>query len=236
MTDSEIYDLYVIQSKNVRRLKQVQASLVKDINTNIKRQNAFQVEIKTKLLSLLFSTLSEAQFIQIVHTPNGFTAQEIEEIKKAKSSSLEDGWRKLIDTAMDKVGLWQSNSDLLNRRDKLVNIVTEYIIKPSILRNKIAHGQWEYALNRENTRENVDLTSELQDLDVVKVQKWFDVHQFMALIIRDLIQSPRKGFHNNYWNHLTELDQYLLDTKSWTFASKKLALGKKPIPELKQHK
>jgi len=234
MTSSEIYDLYVIQSKNIRRLKQVQSSLIKDIYLNLKRKNIFQVEIKTKLLSLLFSTLSEAQFIQIIHTPNGFSAQEIENIKRAKNSSLEDGWKLMIDTAMDKVGDWNSNSDLLGRRNRLTTIVSDYIIKPSILRNKIAHGQWEFALNRENMKENTDLTNELRSLDVVKIQKWFDVHQYMALIIRDLIQSPRRGFHNNYWSHLTQLDQYLVDTINWSLASKVQALLSKPIPELRK--
>lgn len=229
MTDVEIYDLYVLQSRNVRRLKQVQASLVKDINFYLRKNNEFQVEIKTKLLALLHCTLSEAQFIQIVHTPDGFTNNEIEKIKLAKKSNIEDGWRQMIDFAMDKVGDWNNNSDLLNRRNSLLKIISDFIISPSILRNKIAHGQWEFALNRENTKENQELTKQLKDLDVVEITKWFDIHQYMGLIVRDLIQSPKKSFHNNYWINLTNLEQYLEKSKSWTLETKKELLKLKPI-------
>lgn len=229
MTRQEIYDLYVLQSKNVRRLKQVQTNLIKDINFYLKKNNDFQVEIKSKLLALLYCTLSEAQFIQIVHTPDGFTSAEIETIKSAKNSKLEEGWKAMIDLAMNKVGDWSNNTDLTNRRNSILKIIDEFIIKPSVLRNKIAHGQWEFALNRENTKQNEDLTSQLSSLDVVQITKWFEIHQFMALIVRDLIQSPKKGFHNNYWVNLTSLEQYLETSKNWTLETKKQELLRKPI-------
>lgn len=229
MTDQEIYDLYVLQSKNVRRLKQVNANLVKDINLYLRKNNEFQVKIKTKLFALLYCTLSEAQFIQIIHTPNGFSSNEIEEIKSAKNRKLEDGWKLMIAFAIDKVGDWTKNNDLEKRRDSLLQIVDNYIIKPSILRNKIAHGQWEFALNRGNTNENEELSIQLKGLDVVKVSKWFEVHQYMALIVRDLIQSPKKGFHNNYWVNFAALEQYLNSSKNWTLETKKNLLRKKPI-------
>lgn len=229
MTDKEIYDLYVLQSKNVRRLKQVQASIVKDINFYIKKNDNFQVEIKSKLLALLYCTLSEAQFIQIVHTPDGFTSNEIEDIKKAKNNNLESGWKTMIELAMDKVGDWNNNADLLARRNSIWKIITDFILEQSIVRNKIAHGQWQFALNRENTKENPDLSAELNKLDVVTITKWFDIHQFLALIIRDLIQSPKIGFHNNYWTNLTNLEQYILTSNLWTFETKKCNLLLKPI-------
>ena len=149
-------------------------------------------------MALLYCTLSEAQFIQIVHTPHRFTNLEIEQIKKDKNNNLETRWKTMVDIGMNKVGDCNNNKDLLERRNSILNIVTDFIISPSILRNKIAHGQWEIALNRENTKENESLSSELESLDIVKISKWFDIHQYLSLIIRDLIQSPKKGLYNNY--------------------------------------
>jgi hypothetical protein len=229
MTDQEIYDLYVLQSKNVRRLKRVQTNLVKDINFYLRKNDNFQVEIKTKLLALLFSTLSEAEFIQVVHTPNGFLSSEIEKIKSAKNSKLEDGWKLMIDLAFDKVGDWKNKNDLLTRRNSLHKTIGDFIIAPSILRNKIAHGQWEFALNRDNTKENEELTNQLKNLDVVEITKWFEIHQYLGRIIRDLIQSPKRGFHNNYWVNLTDLEKYLIKAKTWTLETKKERLKMKPI-------
>jgi hypothetical protein len=223
------YDLHVLQSKNVRRLKQVKNNLVKDINFSLKKNDNFQVEIKTKLLALLFSTLSEAEFIQVVHTPNGFLSSEIGKIKSAKNSKLEDGWKLMIDLAFDKVGDWRNKADLLKRRNSLHKTIEDFIITPSILRNKVAHGQWEFALNKDNTKENEELTKQLKDLDVVEITKWFNIHQYLGLIIRDLIQSPKKGFHNNYWVNLTNLEQYLNKAKTWTLEAKKELMKKKPL-------
>ncbi|GAB4054513.1 hypothetical protein [Spirosoma litoris] len=229
MTDKQIYDLYVLQSKNVRRLKQVQKSIIKDINFYLRKNDSFQVEIKTKLLALLHCTLSEAEFIQIVHTPRGFNSTEISQIKAAKNNNIEAGWKTMIDLAMDKVGNWQMNDDLKTRRDYLHSIINEFIVNPSLLRNKIAHGQWEYALNRENTSQNEDLTTELSKLDVVTISKWLKIHQSLGLIIRDLIQSPKVGFHNNYWVNLTKMEQYILSSKKWNLNSKMQKLQVKPI-------
>jgi len=117
---------------------------------------------------------------------------------------------------LQKVGDWNTNKDLETRRTTLKKIIGEYIEKPQELRNKIAHGQWIHALNSTNTKENPDTTSRISDLNVVKISIWFEVHQFLCFIIRDLIQSPQKGFHNNYWTNLTNLEEFLNESHSWT--------------------
>jgi hypothetical protein len=42
--------------------------------------------MKTKLLSLTYSAWSEAQFSQIIYTPNTFTQTEIDEIVTVKKN------------------------------------------------------------------------------------------------------------------------------------------------------
>lgn len=224
MTRQEIYDLYVLQSKNVRKLKKVQTNLVRTINTYLKKKDSFQVDLNTKLYALVYCTLSEAQFIQIVNTPDGFMDTEIEKIKAEKSrNGIVKAWELLFDMAFDKVNVnWNTNTDLLNRRSELQNIIDNYIKTPSELRNKIAHGQWDFALNRENTAENIWKTQELNALTVIQVSIWSEVHQYLGLIVRDLIQSPKSGFHRNYWTNLVKLQQFIKDSNSWTM-SKRMA-------------
>jgi len=225
MTNQEIYDLYVLQSKNVRRLKQVQKSLIKDINFYIKKNDEFQVEIKTKLLSLLYCTISEAQFIQILHTPSGFPFAEITQIKNRRS--ITESWKLMIDLAMDKVGDWNNNADLLGRRNRLHEIIKTYIEEPQGLRNKIAHGQWIYALNSQNTKENEEITVKINKLNVVDITIWSKVHQHLAMIIRDLVQSPQVGYHNNYWVNLVALDNFLQESSSWSMEKRRLRIQNK---------
>jgi hypothetical protein len=230
MTNEEIFELYKLQSCNVRKLNQVKKSLVKDINLYLKKTDDFQVEIKTKLLAVLYCAWSEAQFIQIVYTPSAFSQSEIDRIKRIKDGrGIADGWKQIVELALQKVGDWQKSSDLQNRRKDLFDIIENYIKVPSLLRNKIAHGQWFHALNRDNTAENQDLTNELANLDSVKLIKRFEVHKYLGLVIRDLVQSPKKGFHQNYWVHMTALEVYLDKTKNWDSTTKKLKLFLKPI-------
>lgn len=73
MTNEEILELYKLQSCNVRKLNQVKDSLIKDINFYLRKSDDLQVEVKTKLLAILYVAWSEAQFIQIVYTPSGFS-------------------------------------------------------------------------------------------------------------------------------------------------------------------
>ena len=225
MNEQEIYDLYVLQSKNVRRLKQVQKNLIRDINFYLKRNDEFQVEIKTKLLALLYCTLSEAQFIQILHTPKGFTFPEITQIKSKRS--ITESWKLMIDLAMNKVGDWNNNVDLMGRRNKLHEIIGKYIEEPQGIRNKIAHGQWVHALNSQNTNENEDITQKISDLNVVELTIWAKIHQYLAYIIRDLVQSPQIGHHNNYWVNLIELEQFIIESSNWTIEKRKERLSKK---------
>jgi len=230
MTNEEILELYKLQSCNVRKLNQVKGSLIRDINFYLRKSDDFQVEVKTKLLAIVYVAWSEAQFIQIVYTPSAFSPSEIDEIKKKKNNKgLAEGWKKMVHLALKKVNKWSKNSDLPNRRKRLDEIIENYIGSLSVLRNKVAHGQWFHALNTDNTAENTDLTKKLAELDSVELIKKFEVHKSLDLIIRDLVQSPKKGFHHNYWVHITALEEYLDKTRNWNIESKKSKLSSKPI-------
>jgi hypothetical protein len=230
MTEKELFDLYVLQSENVRALAAAINGLSQDINLCIKRNNHAQVSLKTKMLALLYSAWSEAQFIQITYTPNGFNLSEIDDIKSKKDNNgIAQGWRFMLDLAMEKVGNTKKRVDLRQRLDKLWGLVDTYIEEPSIIRNKIAHGQWVRALNRDNTKENFDLTAALQALDPVILMKMFEIHRYIGEIVRDLVQSPVAGLHHRYWGTIVKLENYQRNTQGWSLESKRAKLALKPI-------
>lgn len=214
MTNEELRELQKVQSLNVRHLKKVQKNLTMDINKSLLKSDSFNVGLKTKFYSLLYSALSEAQFVQILYTPHGFRESEIQKIKS--EGAIFKQWELMIDLALGKVGDFDQNQDLRGRRVYLKNIVSEFIEKPQLVRNKIAHGQWICALNNPMTAENHDTSKAISVLSVVEVSKWFEIHQYLCFIIRDLIQSPNKGFHNNYWVNYTNLEKFVNSSRSWT--------------------
>jgi len=196
-----------------------------DINLYLLKNDEFQIGIKTKLLALVYSSISESQFVQILYTPNGFSYSEILKIQAERS--IADSWKLMLDLALSKVSDWSMNPDLSNRRNQIRQIISDYIESPQELRNKIAHGQWVHALNSKNTKENEGTTQRIQNLNVVIISKWAEVHQYLCFIVRDLIQSPQKGFHNNYWVNLTKLEEYLDKSENWTLEKRIQNLKKK---------
>lgn len=230
MNDQEILDIYMLQSQNVRYLKKVIGVIQKDINFYLRKSDDFQVKSKSKIFSLVYSAWSEAQFIQIMYTPNGFLYSEILKIKEHKErNGIASGWKYMISIAIDKVADIKINADIKNRLKTLLDLVSLYIEDPSILRNKIAHGQWLNALNRENTAKNNVLSIQLDQLDPIQLGKRVEVHQYLGYIVRDLVQSPKAGFHNYYWTNIVNLEEFIKKTANWSLESRKKALAKKPI-------
>jgi hypothetical protein len=232
MTNEEIFELHKLQSANVRKLNQVKKNLIKDINFYLRKSDNFQVEIKTKLLALLYSAWSEAQFIQIVYTPSSFSSSEISSIKN--KTGIANRWKEMVNIAIQKVDSSEISSNLQDQnlqeqKDKLIQYINEYIHEPYQLRNKIAHGQWVHALNGNNDDIDPNLTSDLEQLNYIEIIKQFKVHQYLGLIIRDLVQSPNKGFNSNYSSTITKLKNYLDKTTDWNMATRKEILLLKPI-------
>ncbi len=230
MTEQEILKIYIAQSENVRELWKVRNSLSKDINHYMRKGDEYQVKIKTKFFSLLYSAWSETQFSQIVFTPNGFSYSKIQRILKYKKrNGISQAWDLMLTDAMRKVGNTSSKGDLANRLRNLKKITKKYISEPSELRNKIAHGEWVNAINSKCTNINQKISADLLGLDPIEIEKRFEVHRYLGFIVRDLVQSPQNSFHQYYWSNIVNLESYVKKTENWSLESKKEGLRKKPI-------
>lgn len=211
--------MFNIQSENVQYLRKIINILNKDINNAIKKSDLVQIEMKTKILALTYSAWSEAQYTQILYTPNAFSIDEQKTLLNEKNKfGIGAGWKKLIEISVSK--LTAPDDKKSNITIQLENYLDKYIVQQSQIRNKIAHGQWKKALNGKLTSYDVDMTQRLQYLNVVDIMKEFVVHTGLGKIIRDLVQSPKNGFSKNYDEHILQLNKYLDDTKDWDMSSK----------------
>lgn len=229
MNDSQILAVYMAQSENVRHLKQIINASRQDINLDIRKGNDFQVKAKTKIMALIYSAWSEAQFLQIAYTEKGFSSAEINILIQAKKDGVTKGWNKMINLAFLKVGDPSTDPVLNSRLNHLLLLVKNQIEKPSLLRNKIAHGQWVKALNAASNKVNSDLTNQLDGLDAVQIFRQVEMHQYLGSIVRDLVQSPGRGFGRDYARHIADLDSYAVRTQNWSVQDKRKELLRKPI-------
>ena len=234
ITSERNNDIFNAQVQNVRGLNAAMKQLNRTVNDSLRKGNDLSLNTYTKVLVLLFCAWSESTFSKLVHTPNGFSTEEKNQIRNEYRSSLEDGWHKCIELGLRKVSSNPERSNYLpNIRRRLSRILDEYMVAPRIVRNKIAHGQWVNALNRENTKINNQVTFSIQNLDAVVITKWFTVYRYLSDMVEILIESPDKAFHRDYWIIIGELEDYLEKTKNWNVDTKRKLLNKKPTKEQK---
>jgi hypothetical protein len=221
MNEKQQLDIFRAQTQNVRKLDKAKTQINRTINNALRKGDMLSVEIHTKALVLVFCAWVETQFSKIIHTPYGFTLDEICQIKKVyKSKGVEEGWKKCVELGLRRIPKSTKSNYIPNVQKKLYEIIREYIVEPSLIRNKIAHGQWVTALNIENSEINKDFSKKLQDINVISIEIWFGVYFYLAEIIEALIESPNKAFHRDYWVCVNKLEEFVSKTANWDLNEK----------------
>jgi hypothetical protein len=229
MDQSQRLTVYQAQTNNVKEINKVRKQINRAINASLKRGDKVAVQALTKTMALVFCAWVEANFSKVIHTPYGFSLDEIQQIKKVyKENGVEKGWEKCIELGTLKASKRKNSNYVSNIRLELKRLIQQYIVEPSLLRNKISHGQWAIALNRENTAENKQLTNSLAILDVVVISKWFKVHGHISQIVESLVESPNQAFHKDYWVEIAELREFIAKTENWSIEQKVNELKQKP--------
>lgn len=226
MQEQQRLEVFRAQTKNVKELERSWKHINRQLNAFLLTNNDVAVEVNTKILALVYCALAEALFSKILHTPKGLALGDIQQVKTATKAGVKQGWIKCVELAMRNVQGVKGNHGP-NVRQRLERLIDEFIFDPSLLRNKLAHGQWCQALNRDNDAVNNDLTSELASLDAVVLYRRKDALQRLAAILEDIIESPNKAHHRDYWVHLDRYQEEQQKMVAWTMANKVRRLREK---------
>lgn len=221
--NQKIFDAQVL---NVRMLQSTWSQIKRSINQAYKRGDEPFANIQTKVLALVFCAYSEALFSKLLHTPNALSIAQIEQIKKSGKNNISRAWIKCIHIATSRIDGGKENH-IPNLRKRLGDFVLNYIIHPSQVRNKVAHGQWVVALNSDGTAINHQLTSQLHDLDIVKLERMHHAFMSFVSIMDNIIASPNKAHWKFYWEHITEYENKQQEMLSWKLADKISAMNAK---------
>lgn len=219
-------DIYVASCKNEKRIKKEIRQLNKAINNAIKYNCHQQIENLTPIIALMYSAYAEISFFKMIHTPYGFEDSYIQQILLQRN--LEEKWTKCLGFAFDRIQNDTNKGEVANKRKQLNKILNEYIIEPSHIRNKIAHGQWSVCFNSNNTAINSELTTKIQNLDCVQIFRLFEIYNKFAECVEDLIESPLKAHYNYYYPKMEELKLYIEKTKGFSLETKRVLLQSSP--------
>lgn len=212
-------EIYEASCKNLREIKCRAKTVKRMINRAILENRKDEIITLTKMYVLIYSAFAEVSFLKLIHTPYGFSEDYIEEIQKQRC--LEEKWLKCFDLAFSKIVNESKLGDINNKKQKLKRILLEYIIEPSQIRNKIAHGQWLIAFNNQSSSINNATTEKIKNIDFVKIDILFNIYDKFQICIEDLIESPYKAHYKYYYTNITYLEEFIQKTKEWTFESRK---------------
>ncbi len=203
---------------NVKDLKKQRNRILALVNRAIREKNDADLISLTKMYALLYSAYAEMSFLKLIHTPKAFSESEILQIVNRRN--LEEKWEKCVEFAFKKLNLDANLGDIANKKQTLRKILMEYIIKPSQIRNKVAHGQWIICLNNDCTQENKEITSNMQQLDFVRIDRYFSIYEKFQQCILDLSVS-KKTHYRDYYIIITDLEKYIDSTELWSLETKK---------------
>lgn len=226
MLEKDRGDVFSAQTENVRELEKAWKHINKTINTAYSNGDTSTADIHTKLLALVYCAFAEAVFSKVIHTPNGLTLDEISQVKSKGKRSIVEAWKKCIELSLRHVQ-GKSSGHVANTRQKINSLINSYVFDPSLLRNKIAHGQWKVALNSNNTKINKSTTDKIHAITVVDLYQYKEAFQSLFRIVEDIIESPNKAHHRDYWIHITEFEESQKKMESWTIENKIKALKTK---------
>ncbi|WP_297944454.1 hypothetical protein [uncultured Fibrobacter sp.] len=222
---------YTDLCENCRKAESVWKFSKRIFNDCLKRNKIAEAECQTKVLAILYCTIAESYYLKILYTPNSLSESEIQEVKDTtKFHGISKGWEKCLDIALKKCQAAPKGSHIPNVKQTVERLIKAYILDPSLIRNKFAHGQWSNALNSEQTKLNSEVTTKIQKLDVSEIEKCKYALTKLAQIMTDILASPNKAHMRDFWKLICELEEELDKRREWTFVSKKEKLKKIPAP------
>jgi hypothetical protein len=217
MNQDEKLAVYEAQVKNVRALKSGLRLTKQRLNHALASDDKAASESATRIYALLFCAWAEANFSKLVHTPYGFDLDEIAQIKVLQRNGIATAWEKCVELGLRHLDA-KRGSFKPNAKQKLEELIKAYVFDPALLRNKLAHGQWVVALNRENTALQPEITSQIGDLNVVLIDSWQRRHEILALAVETLVESPKKTFVRDWFHVVVAIEAELAKTATWTLA------------------
>ncbi len=219
--------VYKAQTKNVKYANKIYKHFMAQANSLIRCNKEFELSYVTSILQVTYCAYAESLFLKIIHTPHGFKLDEIKNIKfEVAKNGITTGWKKCVDMALRKAKFRKSNH-CHNVKKELNKLINTHLLNPSQIRNKLAHGQFVVALNKDNSVVNNDLTDSIERLDIVEIAKNYYALSLIAKMVEDIVESPEKAHITQYYSDLCKLEEELKSRSKWTLESKKVKLLKK---------
>ena len=216
-------------STNVRILNSAKININREINRFLRKGDESSVQIYTNLYLLIYSSWAEASLVKLVHTPFGFSLDEKKDIFKDRD--VLNRWKKCVNIAFSKYR--KQGSEIPNKKKKIHRMLDDYLKAQGNIRNKIAHGQWNYTLHKNNITFDENAQALVACIDVMQIETWFEILKQIIDIVLGLVDSrehnDNRAHYDFYFEKLSNVQSIIEERRKWTLEDKVSRLKLKPI-------
>jgi len=190
---------------NLKMLRKAMKSVQITLREYISKNDESNIYIYTKILSTLINSWAEVRVLKLIYEIGAFS--DAERTRIIKCNGLKEKWQTALDIAffkaykIQKVNSKTTPFTLRKCYEALKELIDNELLESNQLRNRIAHGQWEFAFNHDILDINEDLTGKLRKENIVKLQLRWKMFINLAQIIHDLAVSKTtfaRDFDRNY--------------------------------------
>ena len=165
-----------------------------------------------RLYALVLGCWAETRLRKLLYERGAFSGDEREKILR-KRPQLEQ-WKLLIELSFRKhykiptAGLSQISLGVANyaRYRVLQDVLDEELSIVIQVRNRLAHGQWYFPLNDDETEVNADFFNKLKKENIFSLQFKYDLLKHLADLTHDLVASL-ETFERDFDLHFKKLYQ-----------------------------
>ncbi len=210
-------NIYLYHVENLRELEKAIANVGSLAKEEIgKKDSQGSLRSLLRLYTFLIGAWAECRLNKLLHEEFGFTAAERRTIKK--ENSQHSRWTKVVELAfrkhynipsisLDSVSLGNTKaayySALVESLDNELQIVIQ-------IRNKLAHGQWRYPLNKSETRVEHDKEQLISSENLLSLHIKYKLIGTIANAVHDLVVSS-PTFERDFNVHFKHLCQARID-------------------------
>lgn len=202
--------LYKAHVRNLRAVDVAFERVVREMNSSLARSDEKTSNALLKTSMLLLGGWAENRLRKLTYEPNGFSELERNRIQGATSqldswtAALEIGFRKRhgISHASLAVSLPLTPRSYYIALTSVLNTELRPIIE---VRNKLAHGQWDRALNGENNDFSAVHNQQINSENAHSVKCKRRILESMAQIIHDLV-AGNHAFERDFDRHYQKFE------------------------------
>ena len=195
---------YKYYSENLKLLDKSIKQIALQIRKAISEDNETLEKVFMRQYLIVVAAWLETRQRKLIFENKLFTEPEILSIYKINDKVRE--WNKIIELAFKKHYGTNLTRTQQHQKNDLINLVNDHFVPIINLRNRLAHGQWVYTFNSDETSLENKYMAELNTTNNISLQHKMKLAKRTADLIRDLVVST-PTFQRDYDKHWKGLEE-----------------------------